>query len=713
MPPVSAPSPSTADDLAVVLAPQVQWRWPGRGRRTRRSRRGCSRPSRGRTRRVRGSPTGRPPGAGSAKSSRRPVSSLWTYAWWPVSHRMMSWGESNTRCRARVISTAPRLEPEVAAVGVDGVDDELADLATSWSELALVEILAGLQGRRSSPAACRSSLAKRSDHATGRPSGGIQACAPGAVGSSPVPRTLVPANPPKTKLGAPARLESDEHQVHQQSQGDRLGIRHAEGTEEVARTPLPARRARRAPAGGSAPRRWGGRTRAPRAAPISGMSRACAQPRPTRTAGTGIRLPPARTFARLRRAVAEGDDAEVDRSQVAPPSAAVDEPTGATFVAGGPRGSTTRATTVTTLMATTTTVTVPSERNSGLSASPSERQQGQHQPTRQTLEAGGGEGIGVVAGVVALSHDTHDVATEGGRAGRWRRTRRPAGARTGVGTAGGCRGCRTPRPTAGSAARRPDVDDDGRGDPCEGGDDGSGRRSSRVTSGSRQMSSARKPRLNTIRTHELAAVVARHLVRQGLLVDLGQRFGPFRIVGFGGSPASIAATLPGSGPGPSLRRGSGVCPDADRPPRGAVDSWSMPGRSDSVADDADIGARFGEPAAGSRCRGRHGRRRPASGRAATRLDDDAIRSTFGHCIPPSSGRGHIRPTVGTPSARPNSYRTACRLSTSSEFSVRSRWSLSAGPARSADLAQEALPVDDHPGHLAGGHQAVVVAWRTR
>src|SRR5437660_63793 len=46
-----------------------------------------------------------------ANPSRGRVSSLWTYAWWPVSHRMRSFGLSNTRCSARVSSTTPRLGP--------------------------------------------------------------------------------------------------------------------------------------------------------------------------------------------------------------------------------------------------------------------------------------------------------------------------------------------------------------------------------------------------------------------------------------------------------------------------------------------------------------------------------------------------------------------------------------------------------------------------
>src|SRR6266567_7051979 len=46
-----------------------------------------------------------------ANPSRGRVSSLWTYAWWPVSHRIRSLGLSNTRWSARVSSTTPRLGP--------------------------------------------------------------------------------------------------------------------------------------------------------------------------------------------------------------------------------------------------------------------------------------------------------------------------------------------------------------------------------------------------------------------------------------------------------------------------------------------------------------------------------------------------------------------------------------------------------------------------
>src|SRR3989475_11256451 len=42
-------------------------------------------------------------------SPARPVTSLCTYAWWPVSHTIASFGLSNTRCNAKVSSTTPRL----------------------------------------------------------------------------------------------------------------------------------------------------------------------------------------------------------------------------------------------------------------------------------------------------------------------------------------------------------------------------------------------------------------------------------------------------------------------------------------------------------------------------------------------------------------------------------------------------------------------------
>ena len=69
---------------------------------------------------------------------------LWTYAWWPVSHRMASRGESKTRCRARVSSTAPRLEPRCPLLSATDGHDEVADLPGQ-----LLELLRALSARRS------------------------------------------------------------------------------------------------------------------------------------------------------------------------------------------------------------------------------------------------------------------------------------------------------------------------------------------------------------------------------------------------------------------------------------------------------------------------------------------------------------------------------------------------------------------------------------
>ena len=58
---------------------------------------------------------GKPPIPPSCRSvpkrPRRPVISLCAYAWWPVSQRIASFGDSKTRCRASVSSTTPRLGP--------------------------------------------------------------------------------------------------------------------------------------------------------------------------------------------------------------------------------------------------------------------------------------------------------------------------------------------------------------------------------------------------------------------------------------------------------------------------------------------------------------------------------------------------------------------------------------------------------------------------
>ena len=75
-----------------------------------------------------GSRTARPSAAAGRSRPARPVTILWTYAWWPVSHRIRSCGESNTRCSARVSSTAPRLGPRWPRGARHRGDQELADL---------------------------------------------------------------------------------------------------------------------------------------------------------------------------------------------------------------------------------------------------------------------------------------------------------------------------------------------------------------------------------------------------------------------------------------------------------------------------------------------------------------------------------------------------------------------------------------------------------
>src|SRR4029450_12438977 len=57
-----------------------------------------------------------PPWVGRlAKASWRPVSSLCTYAWWPVSQTIRSTGESRARCRAMVSATTAWVAPEAPA----------------------------------------------------------------------------------------------------------------------------------------------------------------------------------------------------------------------------------------------------------------------------------------------------------------------------------------------------------------------------------------------------------------------------------------------------------------------------------------------------------------------------------------------------------------------------------------------------------------------
>ena len=52
---------------------------------------------------------------------------------------MASVGESNTRCSARVSSTAPEVGAEVAAGLGHGLDDEVADLAGQLGELGVAQ----------------------------------------------------------------------------------------------------------------------------------------------------------------------------------------------------------------------------------------------------------------------------------------------------------------------------------------------------------------------------------------------------------------------------------------------------------------------------------------------------------------------------------------------------------------------------------------------
>jgi hypothetical protein len=70
----------------------------------------------------------------------RPVTILCTYAWWPVSQRIASSGDSNTRCRASDSSTAPRFDPEVPGVPRDRFDDEVADLAGEFVHVGVAEL---------------------------------------------------------------------------------------------------------------------------------------------------------------------------------------------------------------------------------------------------------------------------------------------------------------------------------------------------------------------------------------------------------------------------------------------------------------------------------------------------------------------------------------------------------------------------------------------
>ena len=115
MPPVSAPSPTTATTWRSVR--------PVRGERA-----GDAVGPAERAGRVRGlhdvvRALGALRVAGEAAARRagrekscRPVSSLCTYDWWPVSKMIGSFGESKTRCSAIVSSTTPRFGPRCPPV---------------------------------------------------------------------------------------------------------------------------------------------------------------------------------------------------------------------------------------------------------------------------------------------------------------------------------------------------------------------------------------------------------------------------------------------------------------------------------------------------------------------------------------------------------------------------------------------------------------------
>ena len=80
-----------------------------------------------------------------SKRSSRPVSSLWAYAWWPVSHTIRSRGDSSSRWSASVSSTTPSERPRWPPVVGDGADDRLAELA---GELRRARRRTGRGGRR-------------------------------------------------------------------------------------------------------------------------------------------------------------------------------------------------------------------------------------------------------------------------------------------------------------------------------------------------------------------------------------------------------------------------------------------------------------------------------------------------------------------------------------------------------------------------------------
>ncbi len=87
-----------------------------------------------------GSPRGRPSDAGCEKSWR-PVSSLCTYDWCPVSKTIASRGESNTRWMARVSLDHAEVRAEVAARLRDLGDEEAADLRRELRHLLIGEAI--------------------------------------------------------------------------------------------------------------------------------------------------------------------------------------------------------------------------------------------------------------------------------------------------------------------------------------------------------------------------------------------------------------------------------------------------------------------------------------------------------------------------------------------------------------------------------------------
>ena len=131
-----------------------QARCPRARRRTRRAPTRCGAGSRRRRR----------SGAGCGTGRAGPVSSLWAYAWWPVSHTIRSRGDSSSRWSASVISTTPSDEPRWPPVA------------------ATVRMIVS----RSSSASCVE-LARRTGHGGRRaPGGGRGSARAGAPGSAGV-----------------------------------------------------------------------------------------------------------------------------------------------------------------------------------------------------------------------------------------------------------------------------------------------------------------------------------------------------------------------------------------------------------------------------------------------------------------------------------------------------------------------------------------------